>query len=424
MDTRLLVKQFIGTAGVQLTAKALAVLTGIVYARYLGPEEYGIYGYVISIITLLTLPAIAGLHDLLIREVANYQLGNKLTYISGIISWSRNYVIIVSFIVVILTFLSMNMNIFKSSIIVLMSIALFQIPIRGLMSQQSAILNGLRKPILSQVPMGIISPLIILLILFISIINQKQITNIFIIKITIFSSIIALILSAFWIGKYNGVKDNKNVKHFDLKSWHKSLCPFALMSIISTLNSELATVFIGWLDKPESIAYFKVAMQGTLLISLGLNATNTIIMPRIARLYKNKHADNIQQLLTNSVRLNVIILLPIIFTLLAYGDVLINVLFGKEYAAAYPIMIVLCVGQIVNVSMGSVGIVLTMTHNEKYCLRALLLTLIITVILLSILIPLYSSLGAAYAISASVVIWNVVMSFYVYKLTGLKAYIR
>ncbi len=64
-----------------------------------------------------------------------------------------------------------------------------------------------------------------------------------------------------------------------------------------------------------------------------------------------------------------------------------------------------------------------MTGNEKRSLKALLATLLINVLLLFILVPIYQAIGAALAVSMSLVLWNIWMSIDVYKITKLKTWL-
>jgi O-antigen/teichoic acid export membrane protein len=196
------------------------------------------------------------------------------------------------------------------------------------------------------------------------------------------------------------------------------------MAFISTLNTELASILVGWLVDLESVAYFKVAMQAVALISLGLTAINAVIMPDIARSYKESDINVTQSLLKKSVRISVIVSLPIIFILYFFGELLILTLFGREYLESYSILVILCIGQVVNVFMGSVGAVLYMTNNENSALKILLLSLIINILLLVILIPLYGAKGAACGISISMVVWNILMAYNVKKLTNLRTWLQ
>jgi O-antigen/teichoic acid export membrane protein len=105
------------------------------------------------------------------------------------------------------------------------------------------------------------------------------------------------------------------------------------------------------------------------------------------------------------------------------GDWIIVILFGKEFAAASTALSILCLGQIVNVLMGSVGLVLNMTGNEKSTLRGVSITLVLNIILLAILIPPYKEVGAAIAVCASMICWNLILAYDAYRLTKLKTWL-
>ncbi|PKH03426.1 flippase [Psychromonas sp. MB-3u-54] len=418
-----LFKSFMGTASIRLFASCLSVITGIIYARFLGPEQYGLYGYVMSIIALLTLPVTAGIPNLIIREIANFQLEEKWQYLQGIISWSRWYVLITSFVIVVVSILAIYYDFFKPSVAPLLLIALVTIPFRGLLTQQGAILNGFRRPVLAQVPSQVLAPVITLALLFFLVFNNSELTGEILIRISIVASLLAFALSAWYLNKIIKQESKIEKPKYLIKQWHLSLTPFTLMTIIGTLNAELASVFLGWLDSTESVAFFKVAMQGMILISLGLNSINSVIMPQVARFFRQGDLKQTQQLLTKSVRISSLVSLPIILVLIFFGQFAIEILFGKEYLSAYPLLVILCIGQAVNVLMGSVGLVLNMTNNEKYSLRSLLITLFISVVLLVFLIPNYSAIGAALVVSIGLILWNVLMAIDVYKLTGLRTWI-
>ena len=68
------------------------------------------------------------------------------------------------------------------------------------------------------------------------------------------------------------------------------------------------------------------------------------------------------------------------------------------------------VGQLFNVAMGSVGIILSMTNHEKIALTGHLAGLATLVTLALILIPIYQQIGAAIAVSSSLLVWNIVLA--------------
>jgi len=418
-----LYRKFTSTAGVMIISRCLAMALGIIYARYLGPEQFGLYSFVLSIIAMATLPAIAGLPNLLVREIANFHLEEKWGLLKGVINWSRIYVLSISLIVMLIMSSVLYFNFFESSVSDLLWVAIFLIPIKGLLAQQGAVFNGFRKPIFAQLPTQIFAPLMTLVILSCSIFFYSELTAYHLLYISLLSAVSAFIISAFLIRKKLLVTLKNATTSYITTTWHKALLPFTLIAFIGTLNTELASVLLGFWGNIESVAYFKVAMQGVTLVSLGLSAINMVIMPNVARLYKEANLKATQMLLTKSVRLSCLVSLPIILALVFFGDFFISLLFGDEYLAAYPILIILCIGQTINVLMGSVGLVLNMTGNESKALKILVITLISNVLLLFILIPQYGSLGAAIAVSVSISYWNLMMAFEVFNQTKLRTWL-
>ena len=418
-----LYRKFTGTAGLMIISRGLAVISGIIYARYLGPEQYGLYSFVLSIIAMAALPVIAGLPNLLIREIANFHLEKKWGLIKGVISWSFFYVFFSSIIIVSIIFLIEKFELIPLSLSPLLLTALLLIPLKSMLSLQSAIFNGFRRPALAQLPVKIVLPTFKLFVLTIYILFNLDLSASELLIISIYSSFSAFFIVILFFRKHVISYSKKYSSQYLSKKWCVSLLPFTFITLIGTLNSEVASVLLGFISSHESVAYFKVALQGVALIGLGFSSVNAVIMPDIARLYKEGNLKATQDLLTKSVRLSVFVSLPVIFVLTLFGKPLILFLFGSDYLLAYPVLIILCIGRLINVLMGSVGLVLNMTGNEKSVLKVLILTLILNMLLLLIFIPIYGSIGAALAVSVSLIFWNFLMAREVWKLTKLKTWI-
>lgn len=417
-------RKFAGTTALMLIGRGISVILGVIYARYLGPEQFGLYSYVLSIIAIATLPAIAGLPNLIIREVAKLSLSKEHGSLKGILNWSKAYVVGLSLIIMIGLYIALELSVFESAVYNLLFYALVLIPLRGLLTHQEAVFNGFRMPFLALMPNKMFTSTFTLIFVFSYLLFELELSAVELIKIVISATSLALILS--YVVSKNVLKlggYQVRARYF-IKKWHLSLIPFTMMSVIVTCNAEFASLILGAIMDKESVAYFKVAAQGVALISLGLSAVNSVIMPNIARLYKANNITETQALITNSVRISCLISIPIIFVLVCFGESLINLLFGSEYIDAYPVLVILCLGQLFNVVMGSVGVVLNMTDNENRSLRSLFISLILNVALLFLLTPYYGEVGAAIAVSTSLIFWNMSMAFDVYRITGLKTWIK
>ncbi|MEZ8724203.1 flippase [Vibrio pomeroyi] len=419
-----LLRAFFGTAGLQLIGRGLTVITGILFARTLGPEEFGRYSFVLSVIAFAVLPATAGVPQLIIRETARYVADQQHSFMIGMWRWSCRYILALSGLSMIVLYILVGFDIWPYSTEVLIVSALLLIPFRGILARQTAIISGLRRPELAQFPMLIIAPLITLCIVGYLLLSGYQLSSQRLIYIQLATHALGVVLAYLLLKHVTKSVAISCKAQFQVKRWQKALLPFTVLTIAGAMNNELATLFLGILGSEEAIGYFKVAMQGITLLALGLQAVNTVSGPRIAGLYKQNKIEDTQKLLTQSVKLSVLSSVPFALLLIVFGEELVSLLFGHDYLPAAGLLTILCVGQIVNVCMGSVGLVLNMTGNERSTLRAQLVTLALTVILLLTLIPLFQATGAAIAVSAGLVCWNFIMAFDVYRLTGLKTWLR
>ena len=416
-------KKFFSTAGVQVVSRGLTLVIGIILARFLGPEKFGLYSFIISIIIMATIPVVAGLPQLLIRELANAELDKKWRELRGLLRWSTIYVFVISSIMMLGLALAIWLDWIDEITGQILWVALLLVPLKGILTKQSAVLKGFRQPVLAQLPAVFLAPLITLICLSALYLNEIEFTVPALIKVQLFACMGAVILSSVLLRRVGSPDIRNAISNYHFSKWHRALLPFTLMAFITGMNTEFASVLLGFLGDTESVGYFKVAMQGVGLIALGLGAVNTVTAPNIARLYKSGDLAATQLLISKSVRLSCVSSVPIALLLIFKGEWIISQLFGAEYLPAAKILSILCVGQIFNVLMGSVALVLNMTGHERRALRAVAITLILNVVLLVILIPPYKEQGAAISVTISVICWNMLMAIDAYRLTSLKPWL-
>jgi O-antigen/teichoic acid export membrane protein len=418
-------RAFLGTIGIQIGAKGATLLTAILFARALGPEDFGRYGFVMSIITLAVLPTVAGLPQLIIREISRYRVDKEYGLLVGMLKWSNRYVLSVSLLSILVTYFLVTFEVWSNLVGGLILSALVLIPLKGTLSRQGAVINGFQRPELAQLPTLVLAPVMALIAAsWLYFLTNEVLTSQTLIYVQILTHLSAVILSMILVRSILKRDNQPAAPEYHVKKWHKALVPFTVITVVGTMNSELATVMLGFLGNEESIGYFRVAITGTTVLALSLTAVNAVSGPKIASMYKQKNVDGTQQVLTQSVKLSTMSSVPLAIGLILFGEYLIVFLFGQEYAPAANLLSIMCIGQIVNVSMGSVGLVLNMTGNERYALRAQIINLVLTVGLLAVLVPMYQATGAAIAVSIGLVFWNLLMAFDVYRLTGLKTWIR
>lgn len=419
-----MVRQFLGTAAFQMIGKALTLLTGIILARVLGPDEYGVYGFVISLVTICVIPTIAGVPQLLIREISIFLSNQDYGKLKGIINWSNIYTGLASLLIIFVMYISIRFNWIDSKYHSVVFIGAALVPLRGYISKSTAIINALKSPQLAQIPANIIWPLMVLIIVLIMYFNSWEINSQNLIIVQFLSILVSLIFSLLLIYVKTNSGGGGIKAEYKVSYWHRSLIPFTLVYIFTSLNAELATVFLGFLSSTNEVGFFKVSAQGGAVILMFIQSINAITSPKIAPLYRLNNLSQLQKMLSSSVRLTFFISLPVFGIFVFLGGALIRFVFGDGYASSELPLIILSLSYMISVIVGPVGGILNMTGNEKYCLISLVFSSVINFILLWLLSPQYGSVGASLSVLVSSVIYNLTMVYFVKRRTGLVSWLN
>ncbi len=201
-------------------------------------------------------------------------------------------------------------------------------------------------------------------------------------------------------------------------AWRKSLYSLALLKGVNTMVSRLPILMLGFLAGPEPVALFALSTRVAETVILTLSIVAMTTGPRLAEFHVKRDYDGIQQLVTRSTLAISMWAVPIALALILTGRWLLG-LFGSNFSAGYPILVVLVIGQTVNAVTGTVGLVMTMGGMERAVLKVHTLGLAMTAILCLALIPVWHSMGAAIGSTAALVFWNIALAVLLYRRMGI-----
>jgi O-antigen/teichoic acid export membrane protein len=171
---------------------------------------------------------------------------------------------------------------------------------------------------------------------------------------------------------------------------------------------------LGSMVGPEAAGVFDVARRGVGFVAFCLGAVNMPLAPIIARLYTNGQKERMQQVVTKAAQVALIGSTPIAGGLIFYGEYFFQ-LYGGEFTRGTVALSILCVGQLINATVGSVVQIFNMTNNEYYIVWTKLSASTFNVILNLSLIPKFGMKGAALAVTISMMTWNISLSVLIYK---------
>lgn len=407
---------------IQVFGLGFSLLTAIVLARVLGPEQYGVYSYVLAIVSILAIPAMFGLPTLIVRETAKSEVKGEWGKVRGLWFWSNSVTASLSLIIAIITatLLWLNRDSFTQIQFLTFAWGIAFIPLSALAALRGASLRGLRKVIQGQLPEQIVKPvLFIIMLAVVSVTGIKQLTAESAMMFNALSAGVAFIFGAWMLFRVKPKQLNTAKKEFERKAWVTSVVPLAMVAGLDILIHQTDIVMLGLLGTSEEVGIYRVAIQGATLITIGTAMVGMVVNPYFSRLYNQNEMEKFKKLTTYSARAAFIVVLPIAIVFIFAGEWLVTLVFGQSYSAAALPLVILTVGQLIHVAVGLGGPLLNMCGYEKATLYAQIAAVITNITLNYTLIPIYGINGAAYATFIAILVRKIAIWYMVYRYLNL-----
>jgi O-antigen/teichoic acid export membrane protein len=207
-------------------------------------------------------------------------------------------------------------------------------------------------------------------------------------------------------------------KHIINKSY-----PMAVSAMAIFLLMSFDIMFLKKYKGDEDVAYYGVAIKLMTMISMVINTINVTVSTKTAELYNIDDKLELQKVVTKSSRIIFLLSFPMILFFCFFSEKILSI-FGENYTYAKEALIILVIGQGICSLFGVSQIYLNMTGRQRHFQIILIFSVFINFTLKKVLIPKKGIIGAAIAYSISMIFWNLIVTYYVYKQDKVKLYIH
>ena len=177
--------------------------------------------------------------------------------------------------------------------------------------------------------------------------------------------------------------------------------PLLLVTATSVIAANADTIMLGWLSDTRQVGLYSVAARIAFLTSFFLQVSNASIGPKLASLFADKKLGEIAKMV-KQITFGLLLVAFLSLTTFILGGKFILNLWGTEFQEAYRILVILSIGQFVNISTGCSGLLLIMCGYEKIHGYVSLTSVTLNLILNFYLINKFGALGAATATAITV----------------------
>ncbi|MBA3733393.1 oligosaccharide flippase family protein [Patescibacteria group bacterium] len=364
----------------QFVSSGAAFLTSIAFANLLSPEIFGVYKYILSITSLLTITTLSGMDSALTQAIARGFDGTLAPAVRAKMKWG----VLGSFLSLLLGgyyYLHGNMTM----AIAFCSIAIFM-PFTESLDMYNSMLWG-KKLFSVQVNYNIVKKIFAL----VSLVTTIFLThNIYIILFVYFISVI--IPNLIFLNRTKKIYAKNNDVDPEAINYGKHLSgAYIISTILSELDKVLVFHFVGAID----LAIYSLATAPTDQIKGLLKNVNSLAMPQ----FSQRSVEEIKQTLWHKVIILTLFITTIVIFYILISPIFFKIFFPKYLSSIYY-------SQILSISLIPViisGFIYTILESQKSQKEIYQYNLYGNLFGIIILIPLVYFFGIWGAISSKII---------------------
>jgi O-antigen/teichoic acid export membrane protein len=199
---------------------------------------------------------------------------------------------------------------------------------------------------------------------------------------------------------------NRSVIHVEnpepLPSLWTTARPFLVIELVQSALLSLPVLVLGVFADAVAVSAFSIANRVTMMINTILISLAMIAAPGFARHHRLGEFDELRRVNRQTRLLAIVVSAPLIAAMLVMPHALLSLL-GGSFADASAALIVLLIGQIVNVLLPTEDMILAMTGHGAILRRINLHQLWVCCVLCLVLIPWVGLMGAAIVTTISLI---------------------
>lgn len=211
-------------------------------------------------------------------------------------------------------------------------------------------------------------------------------------------------------------------KLYDTRNWLATSLPILLAEGFYILLTYADILVLQQYCPPDEIAIYYAAAKTLALVSFIYFSVSATTAHRFSAYHVAGDRKGLANFLARAIRWTFWPSLAAAALLLAVGEPILS-LFGKGFAAGYPLMFILAFGLLARAAVGPIERLLSMLGEQRICALVYFNAFALNVMLCVLLIPLYGLSGAAIATATSLTVESVLLFIVTKMRLGLHTFV-
>lgn len=395
---------------IRVGSAVLAYGSQVLFARWMGSTEFGVYVYVWTWVLLIGGTVNLGLASSAQRFIPEYTERGQFASLRGFLIGSRWLVVGVATAIALLGMLGVYLlqPRLESNIVLPLFLACLALPMYALMNMQEGIARCYDWVNLANLP-----PYVIRQVLLIALMGSAYALGLATDAVT--ATIMGVV--TYWLstaGQYVVLNRRlarvvvAGVRAYAPKYWLSLALPILLVESLYLMLSYCDVIILKQFSSPHEVAVYYAAAKTLALVAFVNYAVAQAAAHKFAEFHVNGDRERLADFLAHVIRLTFWPSFGATVLVIAFGIPLLW-LFGRDFTEGYPLMFILAVGLLSRASVGPVERLLIMLDQRFVCAAIYGAAFGVNALLCVLLIPPLGMAGAAVSTSTALVAESILL---------------
>lgn len=390
-------------------------LLQVLFARWMTPDAYGAYAYVLNWVIMITVVATLGFNLAALRFVPEHLAVGDGSNAGRFVRFARVVVMGVGLLLAAVLAGAAYLGTNKGGILAAgLMFGAWMLPLHAVMELHSMSLNGARRVLLAFVPPFLLWPGLTIVIALVM--RSGALT----LEVALGATAAALggvvLVQGAMLRRVLGAPTGSGTRE-NHKQWLLVALPLMTTGGFMMLVMRADVVLMGMLQSATATGHYNAAARTAAVAQLALAAIGIVVAPILAGLHARGDNLELRRMCRTAAQWMFLGALGVAAVLWAAAEWILG-LFGPGFAAATAPLYILVGAQVIHASTGPVGHLLNLTGHERRTLLPYGVAAATNVGLGLVLIPIHGMTGAALAMAVSLTLWNVWMAVLARKHLG------
>ncbi|HEY1362130.1 MAG TPA: oligosaccharide flippase family protein [Xanthobacteraceae bacterium] len=409
---------------IRVVSAVLAFGSQVLFARWMGSFEFGVYVYVWTWVLLLGQASDLGLGTAAQRFIPEYRDRGMLALLRGFVLGSRCLAAAVAVAIA-----ALGAGVVRTIepwldpyAVIPLYLACLTLPSFALANVQEGILRSYDWVGLAMLPAYIVRQLLLTLLMAACWLAGLPMDAVTAITVTVLSIWLPTLWQLLLVNRRLSVRIEAGIRTYDFKRWLATAMPILLVGGFYSLLTYADVLVLQHFRPPDEVAVYYAAAKTLALVSFIHYSVAATAAHRFSSYHVAGDRAGLSAFIAQSIKWTFWPSLASTGLLLLFGRSVLG-LFGAQFTDGYHLMFIMAMGLLARAAVGPIERLLNMLGEQRLCALVYAGAFAVNLTLSVVLIPPLGGTGAAIATASALILESSLLFFVTRSRLGFRAFI-